>query len=175
MVDLETMGTSNDAAIVSIGAVAFTDDGEMLGTYYMPVDLESSMENGGLVDASTILWWMKQSDVARGEFTAKPTVSIVDALLSFEEFWDDMAGENGVLWGNGATFDNVILGSAYSRIGLKTPWKFRNSLCYRTMKNQYPNILPDETDGIHHNALHDAEFQTLHLIKILKHIKEVKL
>lgn len=174
MVDLETMGNGNNAAITAIGAVAFTDEGEMLGTFYMPVSLESSVMEGGVIDASTVIWWMKQSDEARAEFTTKTTVGIIDALLAFEEYWEDIAGDDGIIWGNGATFDNVILASAYSRIGMKAPWTYRNSLCYRTLKNIHSDVLPDENVGVHHNALHDAEYQALHLIKILKHIKESK-
>lgn len=57
MIDLETMGTNTCAPIVSIGAVFFSPESEELGpTFYVPVNLRSSMLNGGVADGDTILW-----------------------------------------------------------------------------------------------------------------------
>ena len=69
------------------------------------------------------------------------------------------------LWGNGASFDNAILSTAYELCELETvqPWRFYNDRCYRTVKSLYPEVAMVRT-GTYHNALDDAESQALHLL-----------
>ncbi len=66
MLDLETMGNTPTSAIIAIGAVRF--DKKIKGKFYGVIDLESCLEDGLTVDASTIMWWMQQSDAARKAF-----------------------------------------------------------------------------------------------------------
>jgi exodeoxyribonuclease VIII len=69
MVDLETMGTSHTAPIIAIGAVVFgnnaTHDNE---EFYETISLQSAVDSGAVIQPSTVLWWMQQSDEARAEF-----------------------------------------------------------------------------------------------------------
>ena len=167
MLDLETMGTTADAAIIAIGAVVFMSYG-LEQRFYMPVSLKSSVENGGIIDPDTVLWWMKQSDKARAEFS-RETNSITHALNSFSVWIDELYEiyyDDPKIWGNGASFDNVILASAYRRAGIKQPWSFWNDRCFRTLKNTYPTIEVAERQGTHHNALDDAIHQAAHALEI---------
>ena len=167
MIDLEALGTKPDAAIIAIGAVSFDLQAKTLGDeFYIVVDLASAMEAGGTVDASTILWWMQRSEEARGEFKRKG-VLITDALGNFSR-WIELFGFgqiNGV-WGNGATFDNVILRSAFNRLEIPVPWTYRQDRCFRTVKALHPQIeVPLE--GTPHNALADAKWQARYLMEVL--------
>ena len=165
MIDLETMGQGANAAIIAIGAVEFDPRGGTLGReFYTVVDLKSSVAAGGVIDTSTVLWWMRQSDAARREFE-RPGQKIDAALPAFTRFIQD---KHVRIWGNGASFDNVILNSAYRRFGIDAPWKFWNDRCYRTIKNLFPNV-PMPTNKTAHNALEDAKTQALHLIAIGQH------
>lgn len=164
MLDLETMGNSAQAPIIAIGAVEFDANG--LGhTFYEVVDLESSMRLGLHPDASTIMWWMQQSDEARAAFK-RPGVQLVEALTNFANW----LAPNVELWGNGAAFDNAILSSSYRAANLMQPWKFWNDRCYRTVKAMYPQIKLERV-GTYHNALDDAKSQAEHLIQIWKAAK----
>jgi len=171
MVDLETMSTEPNAAIVAIGAVAFTEEGEIRQKFYVPVSLESSMSVGGHVSASTIEWWMKQSDEARSVFVPENRIHISESLLQFRDWFIHNHGL--YLWGNGAAFDNVVLRSAYNACDISAPWEFWNDRCYRTVKAMRPEIEQDRF-GTHHNALDDAFTQASHLIKIWKNIRKGK-
>jgi inhibitor of KinA sporulation pathway (predicted exonuclease) len=62
------------------------------------------------------------------------------------------------IWGNGANFDNPLLACAYEAVDVKPYYKFWNERCYRTVKNQYPDIKLERT-GTYHNALDDARSQ----------------
>ena len=161
MIDLETMGTRPDAPIIAIGAVAF-DEKAIHSEFYVVVDLADSVAEGGVMDPNTVLWWMKQSDEARAEF-AREGQELGLALGMFREWIGPYA--DGV-WGNGASFDNVILSEAYRRMGNEAPWPFWKDRCYRTMKSI--SAVPMERGGTHHNALDDARTQAIHLQMISK-------
>ena len=164
MLDLETMGNNSYAAIVAIGAVRFNDN--IRDSFYEIVDLESSVSLGMKMDASTIMWWLAQSEPARSELIKDGALSLPVALIQFSRW----IGDGAVVWGNGATFDNVILTNAYKCAGLERPWKFRNDACYRTIKNMNKHVKLSRS-GTHHNALDDAKSQAEHLINIWKHNK----
>lgn len=167
MVDLETMDNTATAAIIAIGAVAFDPSSGTLGNepFYRVVNLESAIAAGGTVSASTILWWLEQSDEARRAIYApERQISIGGALRDFTQWCERVAPPDDVLlWGNGAAFDNVILAHAYRCLNMPTPWRFWNDRCYRTVKNMYPQI-PMSRVGTHHNAGNDAESQARHLM-----------
>ena len=62
MIDLETLGTKPNSAILSIGAVYFDKDG--LGEeFYANVDLQDSIDSGFDIDASTVYWWLSQYQI----------------------------------------------------------------------------------------------------------------
>lgn len=186
MIDLETMGHGYDAAITAIGAVEFSLDtylkdpssggivyeNNIRRSFYRVVDLNSSVREGGTMDASTVIWWMKQSEEARKMFE-EPSVDIKKALKDFSE-WIGTKLESDV-WGNGATFDLVILESAYQRSGIAVPWGHRNERCYRTMNNTVGAEIPSPERGTSlHNALEDAMSQAQHLVYMC-FVKGVKL
>lgn len=166
--DLETMGNGPDAAIIAIGAVEFSLETGLLGQeFYEVVDLESSVAAGGTITPSTVLWWMQQSDEARKVFERKGE----QISLTLDHFTGWIYWLNGVrnvcLWGNGAAFDNVILRSAYERLGLKAPWNFWDDRCFRTIKALHPEV-EFVKSGVVHNALDDAKNQARYLIEVLR-------
>lgn len=166
MHDLETMGVGPGAAIVAIGAVEFDPDTGKLGReFYQEIRLEDSVAAGGVIDASTVLWWMQQSDDARAAVYNKGGVSLLAALIQFAQ-WLRACGPDVKLWGNGAAFDNVILRNAYGLMRMAPPWDHRNDRCYRTLKNLRPGI-ELVRGGTHHNALDDAISQARRAVAIL--------
>ncbi|WP_250663324.1 3'-5' exonuclease, partial [Escherichia coli] len=71
MVDLETMGNGPYAPVISIGAVFFDPNtGETGEEFSVNISLESSMRYRARPDASTILWWLEQSEEARKSLTS---------------------------------------------------------------------------------------------------------
>ncbi len=163
MLDLETLGSSPGSVIVSIGAVRFSREG--LGDrFYRTVDPVSCQRIRLTVDAKTVLWWLGQSEDARREI-AKAQTPIEVALLAFSKF----LREDDRVWGNGATFDNVLLSEAYKAADLQRPWSHRNDRCYRTIKNLFGvGLAPAPRPEVEHNALDDAISQATHLIEMAK-------
>lgn len=175
MLDLETMGVNSNAAIISIGAVVFNEESGMLSEeFYRIVDLQSSIENKGVIDASTVIWWLAQSDEARRE-VCKVGEALARVLYDFNNWVRALSGEGlskVLIWGNGSDFDNVILQNAYSNSQIQSPLRYNR--CYRTLKSLFPNIKIDESlTGIKHNALNDAKAQAEHCIRLLRFAKGV--
>ncbi|WP_127958022.1 3'-5' exonuclease [Serratia microhaemolytica] len=179
MLDLETMGTGPTAPIVAIGAVFFEPStGELGSQFYNTVDLSSDMAKGAIPDGETIKWWLKQSDEARAAIVSEHAIPIVYALLNLSDFIENFADKNTLeVWGNGASFDNVILRSAYERAGLtpKLFWNWWNDRDVRTVVALGKQIgfdpkrdLPFE--GERHHALADAIHQARYVSAIYQRL-----
>lgn len=158
MLDIETMGNTNRASIMAIGACYFDPmTGDIGPTFHKQVDISSN----GVIDASTVLWWMKQSDDARSKFYNNDKAgNISDVLKEFSSF----IIKGACVWGNGIGFDNVIVGSAYDDRGLRKPWDFWNERDVRTAValGQAIGLDPKRDmpfDGVKHDALADAIHQ----------------
>lgn len=173
MVDLETLDNTPTSVIIAIGAVAFDETG--IGrTFYNVVSAKSCTDVGLTIGADTVMWWMKQDIKAKAAF-GDGGIPLEQALFNFAVWYP----EGAALWGNGATFDNVILANAYRAFSIaapgivkaKCPWKYNKDRCYRTLKALYPDIIAEMIGGVAHNALDDAAYQAKHAVKILRHIK----
>lgn len=171
MLDLETMGTGPNAAVIAIGAVFFDIESRHIGaTFYRTLKLESVVRGGGEMDASTVLWWLQQSDEARRAlYDAEHVREPEYALAEFSSFVANNSTEAPKVWGNGANFDNTILASMYRRYNTSPPWKFWNDRCYRTIKATHPDFpgLDIAPNSIKHHALSDAMHQARTLIELL--------
>jgi hypothetical protein len=112
------------------------------------------------MDAGTVMWWMRQSDEARKAIYEPklPAGKLRDVLLEFTD-WYTHTAMGGAVWGNGATFDNVILRNAFTAVGLDTPWRYIDDRCFRTLRSLYPNAEIPKIKGVAHHALDDAIWQ----------------
>lgn len=181
MVDIESMGEKPDAPIVSIGAVFFDPASGQTGPeFYKVISLESAMEWGGVPDASTILFWLKETSEARSEIVMDHAIPLDDALLQFKDFIAENAanGKDTVqVWGNGATFDNVLLENSYARTGISCPWKYWNNRDVRTIVELGKAVgytprheIPFE--GEPHKAISDARHKVKYVSAIWQHLTE---
>ena len=171
MIDLETLGRSQEAAFVTIGAVYFDPEtGEIGDTFYKRVDLSTSIRAGRKLDGDTIVWWFQQEEAARKELFGPDALPYDEALDALETF----VVRGAMVWSNGATFDIAILENAYQQAHRRTPWKFRNVWDVRTIgricKGHVPK--PAFEQGTKHNALDDAIFQAHWVSKQWQYLKE---
>lgn len=182
MVDLETMSKKPGAPLVSVGAVFFDPaSGKTGAEYYQVISLESSMSFGARPDASTILWWLKQSPEARSAIVVDDTVGLVEALEQFLDFIAENAAndsKNVQLWGNGSSFDCPLLEAAFELADTPFPiphWNYRD---VRTvvelgkavgLNSRYD--IPFEGDQ--HNALADARHQVKYVSAIWQRLTAI--
>lgn len=167
MIDIETLSTRPDAAIISIGAVVFSADGRKTPPaerqrFSATVTARSNARLGRHIDPDTVMWWISQGAEARAAL-AGARVDLAGALTALATWLDGLGPSRDLyVWGNGATFDPVILHSAYQAADMATPWRYANVRCLRTLKALLPQITSPEAPTVAHNALADAVAQAEH-------------
>jgi len=168
MIDLETLATSPDAAILTIGAVKFDPFGDDVNDpkctkFYTRVDLDSCDKIGLVTNDDTIAWWANQSKEAQDEaFGETDRVDIVDAMHQLYKFcW----GAKRV-WSHGATFDIVICEHIFRKIEKAIPWSFWEVRDTRTLFDI--GINPNRPPVLKHHALEDAWNQAVGVQNVFK-------
>lgn len=172
MVDLETLATSSDAAVLTIGAVKFDPFGDELNdsameSFYVRVDLDSCDRIGLVTSDSTIEWWSKQSPEAQEEaFGVEDRIDIVDAMNQFYKFcWGSKR-----IWSHGAGFDVVILETIFRRINKGYPWQYWGVRDTRTLFDM--GIDPNRPPVLAHHALQDAWNQAVGVQNVCRELRK---
>lgn len=167
MLDLETLGTTPGSVILSIGAAAFDlHKGYQGRSFHKLILVQPQLDAGMTVSASTLAWWMEQSDEAR--FALKPSDRLecwhpVNVLSAFDEWFHQTSINEGV-WGHGLNFDIPILEALYTKFGplqKKAPWKYNTGRDTRTLFDLAGKKMGDfgTPNPLAHSAVHDAIYQ----------------
>lgn len=177
-VDLETLGDTPAARILSIGAVKFNPyTGEIGEGFTRVIDIEAP--GGGDITPGTVLWWMRQSDAARQSVFGKDVerVPLQQALVEFSEFIgftdelpEDQRFPDIHLWQRGDK-DIQWLTSAYEGTGTKIPFAWwavsdQRTLCRWVADSTY--VRPAASTA--HDALEDAIYQANCIAKAFKNL-----
>jgi hypothetical protein len=176
-IDLETLGTSPDSVILSIGAVAVCAETGQTLKFYSGCSIESQAHR--TISQSTLKWWEDQSPEARKALDyakSDECPTLAEALNELTIWLGQLGMTHDVYpWGNGSDFDIAMLNHAYKQISDFVPWNFRSS---RDMRTLYDITLRFGMDirastqrvGTHHNALDDAQFQANVVMESLRQI-----
>lgn len=171
-IDLESLSTEPDAALLSIGIVAFDrHTGAVIDRFYAAIRWADAMCSGHVSD-DTVAWWGCQSDTARAQFFSPDALPTVDALAA-ANLWLMRYGpaKSRLMWGNGSTFDCVVLEQAFKRFHFTTPWMFWSTRDMRTvvdLAGYRKGDIPFE--GTEHNALDDATHQAIVISHCIKRL-----
>ena len=157
MLDLESLGTRPDCAILTLGAVKFdpfTPDafGDSL---YFRIDVDEQLALGREIQQDTLNWWARQADDVREEALGE------EGRVSLETMYRDLnrfcvGVEN--IWCQGPAFDIVILENIYRQQGWPTPWQFWQIRDSRTLFGVHGDPREKGKAGLH-NALEDCVSQ----------------
>ena len=155
MIDLETLATTPNAAILTIGACKFDPQAtDIHSTYYERIVLETQEEYGRVINEDTLAWWSQQDkqiqEDAFGE--GDDRIDLRDAMKKLYTFG---LGTTNV-WSHGAIFDVVIIEDICRSLQQAVTWKFWEVRDTRTLFD-----LADVSVRIEgkHNALTDAVAQ----------------
>jgi len=161
MIDLETLSTRHDAAILSIGLCLFDiTTGKIGQCFHEKIILEDSPLFGH-ISTSTIEWWLKQPKSAQDNLLDGNKIYLALALNRLSAW----IRNSHTVWSNGSSFDLVILRNAFARNQLNQPWKYYQERDTRTIVDIAERITginaakSIEFDGIKHDALADAIHQ----------------
>ena len=155
MIDMETLGTKTDCAILTIGACRFDPRGDgITDQLSLKLDITEQTEvYKRTVDESTMDWWAKQSPDAINEaFSDDNRLSFRDAMDQLFKFcWNRNA-----VWSNGAIFDIMIAESAFRQLDMRIPWPFWSVRDTRTLYDVAQVKLSDDGKSTSHKAVEDA-------------------
>lgn len=175
MIDLETLGTDDDAVVLSIGAVFFDPRAGLGNTYERAIKIQKQIDMGRTITGDTFLWWIRQKDDARNDLSEKMNIAleIEEVMVEFANFVADNGPGPRKLkpWGNGSTFDVTMIQSLMNSVKVKVPWVFYNIRDLRTFREYVANNEKVEASGIKHSALGDAISQATFVINHTKKIR----
>ncbi len=171
MIDLETLATSPNASVLTIGAVRFDPfnneiDNPTCEKFYVKVDLDSCDALGLEVSEDTLSWWSQQSKEAQEEaFSTEGRIEIREAFNQLYKFcW----GAKRV-WSHGASFDTVICENIFRKLGKAIPWSFWEVRCTRTLFDI--GINPERPPVLKHHALEDAWNQVVGVQNVFQRLR----
>jgi len=170
MLDIETLGVTPGAIILSIGAVEF-DESNLGNVFHMGINYEDSVRLGMHVDASTAMWWISQEEAAQAGILhiTWNANGLKHVLLAFSEAFKDW--KNKRLWCNGAAFDIPIMAAAHKKVDMIVPWRYSNEMDMRTVKGLVGKTTWEqfkEAPTVAHDGLADAISQARTLQRVLK-------
>ena len=157
MVDLETLATTPNAAILTIGAVTFDPNStKIYNEFYRRVELESLDALDTYIDDGTLEWWSKQDEAAQDEAFDPEGREPIRSVL--DDFYKFCMGSSR-FWSHGAAFDIVILEYYFRKINKPFPWNFWDVRDTRTIFDL--GMDPEMPQANKHNALEDAKRQAI--------------
>lgn len=160
VIDIETLGTSFDSVVLSVGAVKFNSCGnsDPHTLFYVKLDMDHQVRLGRIISDSTIGWWSKQApEVIEDTFSDHGRISLDEFVKQFNKY---VVGCD-VFWAQGAVFDFVILEHLYRSLGQPWPinyWECRDS---RTLFKLFPSDPRGKNTEVVHHALSDAYNQAI--------------
>lgn len=180
MIDIESMSTEPDAAILSIGACTFYLHGDgPEDTFYTSITLESNEKEKRHFSASTMTWWLSQKPEALAALF-DGAIPLRLALTQFTRWASNTPTKVTEVWANDPDFDVVIIRQACAATGINWPFPFWVNRSVRTVGAwAFPD--PEELEqvkagcigeGVMHNAKDDAIAQAKLVQQAYKQLRQ---
>ena len=163
MIDIESLNTTPDCVILTIGAVRFDPKG--LGVVER-LELRPTIEDqteiyGRTINEDTLRWWSTQSEAAQEEALGdRDRMSFKDCMEALYKFCWNRTN----VWSNGAGFDCVVMEHAWRQVSERPnpiPWPFWSVRDTRTLYDITGVKLKDGGHTTSHKAVEDAERQAI--------------
>ena len=155
MIDIETLATSNNACVLTVGWCLFglDPDFQLAAPTEVAVHLTRQVREGRYIDPETLTWWMDQSEEARNR-AFHPAVSV--SIEQLAERLRTVVGSYEIehVWAHGPAFDIAILRDLLGG-DFCSHRMIRDT---RTMHFLAPNVEPPAR-SIAHSAADDAYTQ----------------
>lgn len=167
MLDFETFGKGPNKCVCQVGACYFDSaSGEIGKTFKVNIDARSHEKLGGVLDADTVYWWLKQSEQARLSITEN-LIDVSEAMNALNRF----LSEADYIWSH-ATFDFVTLLNTLHALNIKPLFSYKAGMDLRTLVYLGKVSSSDFVrDGVHHDGLADSVFQVKYAVAALNKIQ----
>jgi len=169
MLDIETLSTFPNAAVIAIGVVIRNDDNPtylQARSWFIYRDLVIGHEN-----PETIEWWNAQNPVVRnqvfgGNQLPREALEELNGFLRSNGIHPD-AIENVRCYASPAMFDFPILRHQYQMLGMIPAWSWRTERCLSTLREEIQDHfsirIKEVEPELKHHPVHDclAQFKEL--------------
>jgi len=160
MIDIESLDTTPDCVILTIGAVLFDPRGQgIIDKIEIRPTIEDQTEiYNRSINEATLEWWGKQNPEAIEEAMGdRDRVSFKEAMYQLYKF----CLNHGKPWSHGSAFDVVAIEHAWRQTGQMLPWPYYNVRDTRTLFDITGVSLKDGNHVTTHKAVEDAERQAI--------------
>lgn len=162
MIDIESLDTSPNCVILTIGAVSFNPKGMGIveKLELRPTIEEQTEKYNRVINDDTLRWWSEQSPEALEEALGdRGRISYSDCMDQLYKFcWNRRS-----IWSHGSSFDVVAMESAFRNLDIRIPWPYHSVRDTRTLFEIAGVSLKDKkySTKTTHKAIEDAEHQAL--------------
>lgn len=163
VIDIETLGRRNDAAITQIGIVIADEDFNTLDSYLIQVKPDVWNTCDRTFTGETLLWWMQQKNTPVSKFPTQIANSYKDLIEKLNYIFRRYNTEGTIVWTKGSRALFCIKG-LYEYLNMEIPWKFWQPRDIRTAKELIKDWKVCE-NNIAHNALGEV-FTELEELKL---------
>lgn len=168
MIDIETLDTTPQSVILSVGAVRFNPFSNAEPTHktlWRPA-VEEQLTDGRSVSNSTLEWWSKQDSAIRERtFTDEGRITVHDFFKQLNKY---LVGADKI-WCHGPQFDMVIIEDLYSQYKHHKGWAYWQVMDSRTIFNMMPVDPRKQIQQDLHSADDDAYWQAVSVQKTYSH------
>lgn len=154
IIDIETLGRRNDAAITQVGIIIADKNFDVLDSYLIQVkpDVWNTCER--TFTGETLLWWMQQKNTPVSKFPTQIANSYKDLIEKLNYIFRRYNTEGTIVWTKGS-MDLFCIKDLYEYFNMETPWKFWQPRDIRTAKELIKDWKVCENNNVY-NALGDA-------------------
>ncbi len=172
MVDIESLALGPRPVVTQVAMLGYDlQEDELLDqrhVHYYPIEPQQRIIPARVISASTIAWWMKQSDEARERFELSTATEFEDLaslarnLITVFNQLTSHGKANYELVAKGPQFDIVAIETLLTELGLDVPWAYDRVVDLRTMLRRAginPKNVAKPSGTIPHVAYWDCRWQ----------------
>jgi hypothetical protein len=169
MIDIETLGTANNAHVLSVGMVWFDIRHPDESLVELPILHPDMAQPLSMIDGDTVAWWMKQGTEAKQVFA--DTVEREALSVVAEKVYQN-ANNAQRIWAKDPDFDCIILANfVQNYLSKSIKWPYWKGRSVRTMLDVLPATKEMRFEGVQHNALADAVHQAKQMQAVFSHLQ----
>lgn len=154
LIDIETLGRRNNAAITQVGIIPADENFNALDQYLIQVDPNVWNTCDRTFTGETLLWWIQQKNTPVSKFPTQIANSYKDLVEKLNYVFRRYNTEDSIVWTKG-TMDLFCIKDLYEYFDMDIPWKFWQPRDIRTAKEFVKEWKTIENKNTH-NALGDA-------------------
>jgi hypothetical protein len=172
MIDIETLNTTPDSVILSVGAVKFNPytHEDPFQHKHWKLDVDQQFELGRTYDQSTLEWWGRQAEhIREAAFGDQGRIGLVEFAKDLNKW---LVGCREI-WCQGPQFDMVMIEHLFQQLCHHRNWAYWQVRDSRTLFSLMPRDPRKDIQEDLHDALADAYWQARCVQKVFSHF-EVK-